>query len=408
MDTTLSFLCNGALIFAALNWAQQETKRNFFSVLAASYLSFLARPDNLVYAIAFPLLCVWLLNDVERKSKTVRFLVGLGACLAVDTALKVALFGDPLPLPFYAKTSGYYEGYLAPAKWNPITHLFAFGKMALPFMLTIIVAFSSSRRAIKLLTAFLLPVLVTFAYYFGVLQIMGHEARYYFPALPFFIIGAVLIVDDYLELRETAAGPAPNKIVRLSVAGALAVVLFTPAIQTTLERQYKEIFIPTPRAYVSSVKYATPSSQPIPKFRWWWMSIDIVSELAADLPDDTIVAMSEYGFIGARVPQIQIIDPLGLHDPFFAHHGFSAEEFFSRKPDLIWFPHEDYAKIVASIQDSPMFWKDYDYYPKAFDYGFAVRKDVANREAVYAATMKAWKKAYNKLDMKEYLARPTL
>ncbi|MDD2922652.1 MAG: hypothetical protein PHQ36_10245, partial [Anaerolineales bacterium] len=126
---------------------------------------------------------------------------------------------------------------------------------------------------------------------------------------------------------------------------------------------------------------------------------------AQNLPRGTKFAMSEYGFAGANSAQIEIIDPLGLHDPFFAHHGFSSDNFFSRKPDLIWFPHSDYAKIIAAIQSAPEFWRDYDYYPNAFDYGLAVRK---NDETIYAKVEEAWRGAYPNLDMKSYLAKETI
>jgi hypothetical protein len=119
-------------------------------------------------------------------------------------------------------------------------------------------------------------------------------------------------------------------------------------------------------------------------------------------PNGTKFAMSEYRYVGSQALQVHIIDPLGLHDPFFAHHGFSTDEFFSMNPDLIWLPHPDYSKINASILDSPEFWREYNYYPSAFDYGFAIRKDSA--DAIIEEVNKAWRKAYRELEITAYLA----
>jgi hypothetical protein len=100
------------------------------------------------------------------------------------------------------------------------------------------------------------------------------------------------------------------------------------------------------------------------------------------------------------------VDPLGLHDPFFAHHGFSATEFLDRKPDLIWFPHPDYSKIISSILDDPKFWAEYDYYPEAFDYGLAIRRDSKNYTSIYKAVEDVWKIYYPLQDIEKSIAHP--
>jgi hypothetical protein len=85
--------------------------------------------------------------------------------------------------------------------------------------------------------------------------------------------------------------------------------------------------------------------------------------------------MTEHGLVAARAPAAVIIDVLGLHDRWFARHGFSAAELFRRRPDLIWMPHPDYTQMIRDILDSDELWRDYDFYPDAFTFGVALRRD---------------------------------
>jgi hypothetical protein len=395
MDTTLSLLCNSLLILSTLGWLRSEKKSAFLPVVAAGYAAFLARPDNLIYAITFPVLCTLLLSRPDRKGRLARFLGGMLICLALDTLAKWLLFGDPLPLPFYAKLSGYYDGYAGAVKWNPAVYLFDFGRLALPFLLAIFVL-PLTRESRRLVLACLLPVAITFLYYFSVLQIMGFRARFYFPALPFVVVAGFAALDQFLSagcVWRLRSG-------RLVLASALVLILLVPSIGVACADGYARLFIPAPQIYTSSTPYYTSSTQPLPELGRL-RAISLLSETAGDLPPGTSFAMSEYGMPGAQAPAITILDPLGLNDPTFAHTGFSAAGFLGRQPDLIWMPHPDYTRIVSSILDSPAFWQQYDYYPTAFDYGFAIRKD---RPEMRSVVEQAWRAAYGSLSMGEYLA----
>ena len=184
MDTTLSLLCNAFLVFAITGWIFQKNKYTLFLALSilAGYLTFLARPDNIIHVFIFPLLSIILLSDSDKKQRLFHFFGYLFLVLAIDTLIKLIIFHDPLPLSFYAKSSGYYEGYSGAFKWNPISYLFEFGGFVLPFL--IVIVFSFTMHTLKLFAAFMFPVILTFIYYFSVIQIMGFDARYYFPATP--------------------------------------------------------------------------------------------------------------------------------------------------------------------------------------------------------------------------------
>lgn len=254
----------------------------------------------------------------------------------------------------------------------------------------------------------MIPVVVTFAYFFSVVQIMGMEARYYMPALPFFVVSSFLVFDWYLEVQHRNLyiwSLADRHIrLRLLVIFGLIALLVSPAFRIFAGDIYERLFLlhePT-SGYV--VNYKADSRRFPPKLGWW-LSIQAVSSITSSLPQGTRVAMSEYGFIGAQSPHIYIIDPL-VNDPVFAHQGFSAPEFFDRKPDLIWLPHPDYTAIVSSILTANEFWTGYDYYPGAFDYGIAIRRDSPHYQVVYKTVEKIWKQRYKNLELNCFLARP--
>jgi hypothetical protein len=114
--------------------------------------------------------------------------------------------------------------------------------------------------------------------------------------------------------------------------------------------------------------------------------------------------MSEHGLPGALAPQVTIIDVLGLHDPYFAHHGFSTAELFRRQPDVIWLPHADHTQMLRDILDSDDFWQHYAFYPDAFFHGIALRTDAPSYPRLGALLSAQWRKAYPGLWMADYRA----
>jgi len=399
MDTTLAMLCNTLVIFAALNWVGRENTASLLMLIAAAYASFLARPDDLIYAVVFPALYGLFFLRENRVKKVFQFGMGLAAVLAIDTAVKYVVFGDPLPLPFYAKTAGYDDGYTGAGRWNPVAYLFDFLGLMFPFIF--IAMISVSRHTRRLAAAFFIPVLVTFTYFFSVTQIMGFGARYYFPSVPFFVIGAWMLFDRRLEqVRPAVVFRSPLRIAATVVAAS---ILFLPPVGALLEAAYERTFIATLRVYESG--FAQDFETELPELGWW-QSIDAVSAICEKLPAGTKVGLSEYGLVGARCVHIHIIDPLGLHDPFFAHNGFSSTEFFNREPDLIWFPHPDYADIISSIQDDLRFQTNYEYYPGAFDYGIAIRKDAEAYDDILMSVQRVWEETYPGLGLGDFRFHP--
>jgi hypothetical protein len=395
MDTTLSVFCNSLLAIAAIGWVKKPGRASLTWLVLAAYACFLTRPDALLYAVLFPLMYGWFFLTDERNKNLARFLIGFAAVLALDTLVKFLIFGDPLPLPFYTKRADFFDGYRGTAMWNPVEYLFIFIELMLPFL--IVLLFTATSISWRLIAAFFIPVALTFVYFFSVTQIMGFWARYYFPALPFFVIGSFLSLDQ--RFRDSERPFLPFLPWRGTLALIALLFFLLPFPEAAFIRLYETRFIPSPKIYKSAI--SSDLDGDFPKLGWR-TSINAISEISSQLPAGTRIAMSEYGLVGALAPQIYIIDLIGLHDPFFARNGFSTGELFLRKPDIIWLPPPDYTRIVASIQDDPNFLKDYDYYPNAFDYGLAVRREADAYDLIMEAFTETWAKYYTGLDLEKY------
>jgi len=401
MDTMLSMLSNALLICFTVRMTSQGNVRRLVPVVVMAYVTYLARPDNGIYATLFPFLCILLLAPAPRRKLVVIFSLSMLVVLLADGLAKWLIFGDFLPLAFYAKQHGVYQGYTGMHFWNPIVYLRTFFGAAMPFVCIILLFVR--RHTVPMLIAFLLPVSMTFAYYFSVNQIMGFYARFYYPSLPFFVVGAALVLDDWFRARDAGRFFKHQEFL-LRVLVLLLVVLGGQQMTYTLATVYEQAFLAAPDV-PSSRAYTIAASEPLPQIDGW-RGIEEMALLAKDAPGGTVLALTEHGRVGARAPQVTLVDLTGLHDRQFARHGFSAAELFRRKPDVIWFPHRHYARMIHDILGSDVFWDRYRYYPGAFDHGLAIRKDSVHFERLSELFRQRWQALYGKRDPKTYLARP--
>lgn len=395
MDTTLSILCNTLLIIATSGWVKKTTHFSLILLVIASYASFLARPDSLIYAVLFPILYGWFFLREARTKNIIWFCIAIAATLLLDMLVKYWIFGDPLPLPFYTKRAGYLDGYRDIFMWNPASYLIIFFREMFPFIAVLFLG--ATTKSWRLILIFLTPVVLTFAYFLTFTQIMGFWARYYFPALPFFVMGSFMVLDQ--RLVDTTPNLKQNFTTRIILVLLIAVFLFLPISKSTIETAYENRFMSSPRIYKSSI--SNTINNDFPKLGWWTV-INAMSELISQLPAGTRVAMSEHGLVGAKSPEIYIIDLIGLHDPFFAHNGFVSSKLFERTPDIIWFPPPAYTKILASIQDDPRLLTEYDYYPGAFDNGLAIRRGAEQYELIMKIIANTWLEYYPDFEMERY------
>jgi len=363
MDTMLSMAGIALLVFitAKLQSRSEIESRLFQVMLVCAYLAWAVRPDNIIYVTVMPLLTLVFHNDLKQKRLyIVRYIGFIGIMIIFDLLVKYALFNDPLPLSFYVKNLFSSSGYDGLYKWNPWQYLLLFIRANIVIFIIFIITFKV--KYYKILTPYFASILLTFGYYFTVVQIMGQQARFYFPSLSVLVIITVLSADRFfseeIDLKKwTFLGTRAASILLLFL---LMSGMGHLATSYKMDHQKTEM--------LSEGKVASETTL------GWWQSIQIMARLAENFPPGTKLALTEYGYIGAVAPHLQIIDPLGLNDRTFAHHGFSAQEFFKRKPDIIWLPHPDYTAIRSAILTSNEFKESYHYYPHILDYGLAIRK----------------------------------
>lgn len=396
MGTMLSLFVNCVLIFATLRMVERRTPGSVAPVVLAAWLAYLTRPDNGIYAVVFPSAAAFLLVPAGERGRLVRtFLIGIVGVLAVDAAVKQAVFGTPVPLPSYAKMHGHFNALAHTDQWNPMGYLLEFTRMALPFLAVLILCAGQRSRA--LLAVFLLPAAATLAYYFGVTQIMGYRARFSFPSVAYVVVAAALALDGALLERGAAAAlVAAGTGARLVVAVALIGLL--PAADRVLPGWYARRFmnvLPTPR-----VEGPLPLAQ-----LTYWQAMESIASIATRAPAGSVFALSEYGYPGAAAPEVTILDPLGLHDAEVARHGFSSERLLAGEPDLIWFPHPDYVGMRANLLADETLWAEYDVWPAAFRFGVALRREGPRAARFHELFAAAWKWRYPGEDMESHRAR---
>jgi hypothetical protein len=107
--------------------------------------------------------------------------------------------------------------------------------------------------------------------------------------------------------------------------------------------------------------------------------------------------------LGDLDPQGNVIYLGGFHDSEIALHGFNAEAFLARKPDLIWMPHTDYTYQRGLLFTSPTLLRDYTIIDGAATYGLAIRKDSPYRTQIDAAVQTMWNKRYEGYPMSDYI-----
>ncbi len=207
MDTMLAALANTVLVYASLALAEAPTTRRAVATALAAYLAYLVRPDNALYALFVPPLCLTLSQPLAASRRAlITFAAALTALGAIDLFLKTAYLGTPVPLGFWVKRPHYYAGFAGEYTWNPLWFLSVF-VMELWVFIGALVAFAT-RRSARLVLGLLLLVAVTFTAFFDVNQIMGHLGRFYFPSLPFVVVAAALSVDRFFLPPLDVTAPA--------------------------------------------------------------------------------------------------------------------------------------------------------------------------------------------------------
>lgn len=262
----------------------------------------------------------------------------------------------------------------------------------------------ASKKTFLQLVAIAVAVVATFGYYATVTQIMGYEARYYYPSIAFCFLAAFTLFSS-----DAVANPTRSSHCAIGWRFLVGLVVLLPLLSVSLKNLatdlWKKQWIGTPVAIQSVTQYRTPKDSRLPSMDGE-QSIHAMSDLLKRMPQGVVFAATEYGFLGSEFPDLTIIDLAGLHDRTIAHRGFSAAYVLSREPDLIWFPHWEYTHAVAQMRDNPAFVRDYDYFPEAYRHGIALRKSSDMYAAMKYEAEREFSRVYPGLRMSDYMAEP--
>jgi hypothetical protein len=397
METMLSFLANVLIVFAALSLLRNPSFRNGILLGVAGYFAFFVRPDNGLCAALVPAL-LWLLSPGMKLKYSAAAEACLFALIGVQLFVAHQYFGTPVPLAFYLKSLHGYRGYISPI--NPGIELSRFLFMAAPYLLLCCVIVR--RRAdLRFLAIFATPVLLTCLYLLTVLQIMGNNARYYVPFLPFIVLPSVMLLDRWLaEDPEPAKRSVSGTKIAVGISG-IAFVLVAIFVMSNVWGKYSARHI---------VRYREPeriiaATRPLPVSNAIVRTHQMGDSILRFLPKGTLVAASEVGYIGSSAPQVNIIDLVGLNDREIAMQGFSMSRLLQRAPDLIWLPHQDYTWLRREIWTDPDFLAQYDIYDGAVGYGVAIRKASPLHDAIEKQVATAWPHLFPNTNMNDYLVQ---
>jgi hypothetical protein len=399
MDAVSALFANSLVGGAALWLGRTGSTRALCAAVGAALLAILARPDDGLYAVLTPAIAVALGGPRPRLPLLLKLGAALAVMLAAYLGVATLIFGDPLPLPFYAKSVGYFAEYSAARAWNPFEYLGLILAMWLPALFVIV--FGVTRRTAAEVIALLAPVALTFTYYFSVVQIMGVGARYYVPATPFAVLAALVVLDDLFARADGGAETLRALALRWPLALALSVG--APTVLHDAETLYgvqPSDQLPT----FPATCYERPAVGLLPPASY----DEIIAELGQLLshsPPGLRVALSEHGRIGAAAPQVFLDDLIALHDPEFAHHGFDADVELARKPDAIWMPHYFFVQVWHDLVANPRLWADYDVWPDAFLFGFAIRRDSPHHDELTRGFGAIWQRVYPSEDIDAWRAR---
>lgn len=322
-------------------------------------LSFLARPDLLLFTLSIPVVMYLLSSTPGDRLQAARMLTSTVVTLGLELALTTAYFDSTLPLPFYAKGTHLYGASIQEAYAGVgASQLRQFVRSYwILFLIPALAIFSSPRRwrqeGSPLEKGVLTGTLLFFGYQaFLVLPIMFYSQRFYYPALPAlaYLTGCGLRPmasrDGQpggwsLAYRAGVAFASGLAILGLARTGVTEVRALSATLtgerfaQFNLTQHFKE-------AGMASV----------------WPGLDLVSAL----PDDVTIATTEVGLPAAMNPDKRIIDLAGLNQTDIALGRRTPEAVLrAERPDVLYLPHPDYREMNRAIRSDPDLLSRYDF-----------------------------------------------
>jgi hypothetical protein len=392
MDTMLSLAANVLLIIGILRYVDRPTLARAILVSLIAFVTVLARPENVICALASPLIA-WLGLPGRRGRHLAALLIPCVVLIGVDLLVCNRYFAVALPLAFFGKSLDAYAGFTGGE--SPLKYASTALLCVLPFVAVLGATFKNRIDATML--AFLLPLAVTGLCLLAVRQHMGFEGRFYVPFFPFIIIPALLCLDAAL------VADAQRTLMRSAIAIAIAFSSFAASVplQRYLDRAHiasrMHRAIPMP-----SLK--TVARDPLPNTDWVLTSREF-GQLVARLPAEVVVAAGEVGYLGYASQDKHVIDLVGVNDTEIGASGFSMVRLLERAPDLLWLPPPDYTGLRAILLSDQRFFSSYEVIAGAFNNGVAIRRGSRYRDSLEGEVRMAWASLYPGKDVRDYIVQ---
>jgi hypothetical protein len=369
---TTTVLVYVTLYIALSQWAKSASKSQviiygFVGVIGG--FGFAVRPDVMLFTA-----CVPLALFIFAKTKRDRYLalfMGIITIIVLVMQLFGAYlyFGSALPLPFFAKSGGIDDGYLA-NQYVAVSidqlgaYLYSNRYLILLIMAGILANHKKFIKRIGVVEIGLIAGMVGYIGYYAlfVTQIMPEHQRFYYPTLPIIIwlacIGVISLTERLYGLMAVMWRLFSHNLRLGMVMGVM--VIATMSISNTLYEAYRFI-------YQHEITNYPPHDA-----RWYKLA------QFADV-DNITVATTEVGAVAVANFSWRVIDLAGLNDTRFALGGFSADVLLDDyRPDLLYLPYPDYIEMIEAIVTHPHFSQNYTYFTAGqvrLPMGVAIRKD---------------------------------
>ena len=395
METMLSLAMNALACGFVFHWIKAPSRRSAVLAGLVGLGAVLTRPDNALALLLLYVLVDRLVLAEDTRGRTIWWLLfAFFGGVAIELLLCKLYFHTAIPLSFYVKVHRGYSAYIA----NFFPMVMAAGFIANYLVFALLILFlSGGRRLDRLSLCFLIPSVSMFVYYtFSVLQVMGTFSRYYLPILPFIVIPALIATDDALTTRESRF--SQYWFFRIA---AVAVLLFLIQNDHYFEDAYERRF-GVKFAYNEPVR-SVDAASPLPQTEWFTTQQMLADAIIRHLPKGATVSCSELGYLSATNPDLNVIDLSGLNDAEIALNGFNAKHLLDKKPDLIWFPPQEYTEMYGRLYTEPELLLEYSVIDGAFNYGLAIRKDGPYERDIQSALSDIWPKVYPGYKLADYI-----
>jgi hypothetical protein len=388
MDTMFDLAALTALFIAHKRNEQRPTRGWTVALGLATGLVFFVRPDLVIYSIGVVSVGLLAARDRETRRRFALILVIGIATLAVELLATYSYFGLPLPLPFYAKGLHSYTGrVLSVYRYTSYVELGGFVQHHWPLLLVVLPAFAYlvRRRGLRVFSPVELgmaasTVVFTAYYLFFVLQILPHQARFYYPTVP----ALYLLATRCLVLLHEADAPLVRWLRRLRTGltnagrtrsrmvgvGTAIALLGLGGLAAYRARQLVTAVADIRANHVFDVAARYASME-------WdiWYRLDEISSL----PDDLVLGTTEVGIPSALNPGKRLVDLAGLNDTEVARNGFRLDGVLQRSGvDALYLPHPDYTDLNETLLGDAWFRERYEVFSaKDLDcvMGLAIRRD---------------------------------